>query len=198
MTLGPQFETTLDAARAGQDWALTALYRDMHPAVLAYLRSREPNEAEDLAHEAWIDVAGGLPRFRGGEQEFRRFLFSVARRRLIDHRRRAGRRRLVPLPETGTEAEERSPHAGAEAEVMTNLATQEALARIAALPPDQAEAVLLRVLGGFDAKEAGAIMGKRPGTIRVLQHRALTRLARDLGVERPHRGTPPGSAMARP
>lgn len=195
MTFGSEFESTLDAARTGQEWALTALYRALHPAVLAYLRAREPSDAEDIAHEAWIDVAQGLPRFRGGEQDFRRFLFSVARRRLIDHRRREGRRRTVPLEPT---AQEPPAYADAETEALNEMATEEALARIAALPPDQAEAVLLRVLGGFDAAEAGRIMGKRPGTVRVLQHRALTQLARTLGIERPRRDTTPGSGVPRP
>jgi len=57
---------------------------------------------------------------------------------------------------------------------MTNISTRMALARIASLPPDQAEVVLLRVLGGFDASELAEILGKRPGAIRVLQYRACT------------------------
>ena len=36
---------------------------------------------------------------------------------------------------------------------------------------------------GFSAKEVGLMMGKRPGTVRVLQHRALANLARDLARE---------------
>jgi RNA polymerase sigma-70 factor, ECF subfamily len=64
-----------------------------------------------------------------------------------------------------------------ESEAMENLSTQAALARIAGLPPDQAEVVLLRVLGGLSVKDVAAILGKRPGTVRVLQHRALHRLA---------------------
>ena len=70
-----------------------------------------------------------------------------------------------------------------EADAMTELATEAALSLIGTLPPDQADVVLLRVLGGFDAAEVAAIMGKRPGTVRVLQHRALTRLARLLSRE---------------
>ena len=66
---------------------------------------------------------------------------------------------------------------------MVQLSTQAALALLATLPPDQAEVVLLRVLGGFDAAEVGAILRKRPGTVRVLQHRALAQLARTLSRE---------------
>jgi len=60
---------------------------------------------------------------------------------------------------------------------MENLSTEAALAMIATLPADQSEVVLLRVLGGLSVKDVAAIIGKRPGTVRVIQHRALERLA---------------------
>jgi RNA polymerase sigma-70 factor (ECF subfamily) len=70
-----------------------------------------------------------------------------------------------------------------EEEAMAGLATDAAIARIATLPPDQAEVVLLRILGGLSVREVAAITGKRPGTVRVLQHRALRRLAREVRRE---------------
>ena len=51
------------------------------------------------------------------------------------------------------------------------------------LAPEQAEAVLLRVLGGFDVAEVARIMGRSPGNVRVLCHRALKRLAVSLSEE---------------
>ncbi len=66
---------------------------------------------------------------------------------------------------------------------MAGLTTEAAIARIATLPPDQAEVVLLRILGGLSVREVAAITGKRPGTVRVLQHRALRRLAREVRRE---------------
>jgi RNA polymerase sigma-70 factor (ECF subfamily) len=62
--------------------------------------------------------------------------------------------------------------------------TEAALARVANLTPDQAEVVLLRVIGGFTVDDVAAIVGKTPGSIRVLQHRGLKRLAEDLAGER--------------
>jgi RNA polymerase sigma-70 factor, ECF subfamily len=61
--------------------------------------------------------------------------------------------------------------------------TEAALALIARLPREQAEIVFLRVLGGLDATEVAAIVGKKPGAVRVLQHRALKRLASELANE---------------
>ena len=46
------------------------------------------------------------------------------------------------------------------------------------LPADQADVVLLRVVGGLDVRRVAGVLGKRPGTVRVLQHRALRRLAK--------------------
>ena len=62
--------------------------------------------------------------------------------------------------------------------------TEVALAHIARLAPDQAEVVLLRVVGGFDVDEVAAIVGKKAGAVRVLQHRALKRLSERLASER--------------
>jgi RNA polymerase sigma-70 factor (ECF subfamily) len=176
MSLGENFSSVLEAARIGAQWAVSKLYEDLQPRVLGYLRSREPNEAEDLASEAWIDVAQGLSRFQGDEADFRRFVFTIARRRLIDHRRRVSTRRTDPVPaELLTDL---PTSRDVESDVFANMSAEEAVATItSSLPADQAEVVLLRVLGGFSASEVAEIMGKRPGTVRVLQHRALARLA---------------------
>jgi RNA polymerase sigma-70 factor (ECF subfamily) len=48
------------------------------------------------------------------------------------------------------------------------------------LPAEQAEVLMLRVVGGLPVEEVARVVGKRPGTVRVLQHRALRRLASQL------------------
>lgn len=181
MTLGLQFPTILSAAQAGAEWALSELYRDLQPRLLRYLRAQDPNNAEDLASDVWLDLATGLTRFDGNEPGFRAWAFTIARRRVLDQRRRLARRRTEPVPAEAF-ADLNGP-SDCEAEAFARIATQAALARLAALPRVEAEVVLLRVLGGLDAEQVGAILGKRPGTIRVLQHRALARLARQDGAE---------------
>jgi RNA polymerase sigma-70 factor (ECF subfamily) len=178
MSLGQNFPRVIDAARAGAEWAVTALYQELSGPVLRYLTSQAPSEAEDLASDVWLDVARALHRFQGDEQEFRRFVFSIARRRLIDHRRKTKRRRTDPAP---VEMVERHlPVGDVEAEAMGRFSQEEAVALIRRLPPDQAEVVLLRVLGGFTAEEVAVLVGRRAGAVRVLQHRALARLASEL------------------
>jgi DNA-directed RNA polymerase specialized sigma24 family protein len=64
--------------------------------------------------------------------------------------------------------------------VLEDQSTRAALAMVAELPADQAEVVALRVLGGLEVAEVARIVGKRPGTVRVLAHRGLRQLAKQL------------------
>jgi RNA polymerase sigma-70 factor (ECF subfamily) len=177
-----RFEAVLRAAQAGEEWGFEQLYRGLHAYLLRYLRVRVPREAEDLAAETWTSVASGIERFQGDENAFRSWVFTIARRRVVDHIRRSARRPgdYRPVPE----AHDGPAPGDTESMAMATLATEEALAHIGRLAPDQAEILLLRVLGGLSAEQVGDIVGKPAGTVRVLQHRALKRLAKDLAVER--------------
>ncbi len=66
------------------------------------------------------------------------------------------------------------------AEWMAEPANEAVLALLATLPSPYAEIVLLRVVGGFDSGEVAGIVGRKPGTVRVMQKRALERLAEHL------------------
>ena len=194
-TLGEQFQGILTAAQDGGEWAVAILYRWLHPAVVGYLRARAGDDAEDLASETWLAVARALPGFSGDEAAFRSWVFTIAHRRLVDHHRTSSRRlRTRSLTSDDGDGPERS-EALAElasgddpaAEVVAAMAGDEAVRRIVALlPPDQAEIVLLRVVAGLPVEEVAAVTGRKPGTVRVLQHRALRRLADRL--ERPANG----------
>ena len=173
-----QFDQLLDAVRKGADWAVAELWRDLHPRLLAYFRAAEPSAADDLAADTWVDVARSLHRFEGDEDAFRRFAFTIARRRLSDHRRRRFRRRTDPVA-----TETLASHPGAE-DAAAPVLGQAALEVIGRLPAEQADVVLLRVVAGFSAEEVGAIVKKSPGAVRVIQHRALRRLADLLGEDR--------------
>ncbi len=179
--MGEQFGGVLAAAKTGAEWALTALYREFQPGLLRYLRAQAPADGEDLAADVWLAAAAGLGRFEGGEPGFRRWLFTIAHRRLVDLRRHEARQKSLI---DSLESWDRRNPTSCEEEVLVTSSTEAALAVIAALPPDQAEIVLLRVVGGLDAAEVGTIVGKTPGAVRVLQHRALERLARRLAEER--------------
>lgn len=177
--LGPtddRFVQVLVAARAGEEWAFTELYREWNPPLLRYLRARTPAVAEDLASEIWLTAASNLAHFQGGRSEWRAWLFTLAHRRTIDRYRQATRRRtsLAP-PDAFLDRVAADDPAQETADRLSSQAAIDALT--AKLTPQQAEVVLLRVVAGLDAAEVATIMGHTPGWVRVAQHRALRRLA---------------------
>lgn len=171
-----QLAAALDGARRGEEQAMAVLFRAYQPQLLRYLRARAASAAEDLAADTWLALAKALPSIEGGPAELRAWLFSVARRKVVDHYRAEGRR---PKTVVLDDVVEHASTEDAEGTALSTLGTQEAVRLlVAGLPPEQAEVVLLRVLGDLSVEQVAQIMGKRPGTVRVLQHRALRRLAR--------------------
>jgi RNA polymerase sigma-70 factor (ECF subfamily) len=174
--LDEQFASTLAAAQAGSEWAVADIYRAHNARVLRYFRANAPVDAEDLASETWLAAARNLSSFEGDEDAFRGWLFTIARRRLTDHRRRGARRREELRPDAALDASSLGADAQAEAGRLGHDAARQIVAR---LPADQAEVVLLRVVADLSVEQVATITGRRPGTVRVLQHRGLRRLARE-------------------
>ena len=156
------------------------------PPLLRYLRVRGEDAPEDLAAETWVHVVKGLASFEGGAAEFRAWLFTIARHRAIDQSRgRARRPAAVPVADPAQMAAHPTARS-AEDDAVANDETARALALVATLPPDQAEAVMLRVVAGLEVADVARLLGKKPGTVRVMVHRALRTLA---GDARPRFGT---------
>jgi RNA polymerase sigma-70 factor (ECF subfamily) len=169
---GREFETLLHSAKAGDERALGALYRELNPLLRRFFTARAYAAVDDLTQDTWLSVAEGIERFEGDALGFRSWIFTIAYRRLADHHRRSSRRL-----ETAAEPEALLALAPG-FEPLDRAAMEEALhALIDGLSVDQADIVLLRIVGGLDVDQVAAIVGKTPGAVRVAQHRALQRLA---------------------
>jgi RNA polymerase sigma-70 factor (ECF subfamily) len=183
--IGASFQRVLAGAVAGDEQCFALLWRDLQPALLRYLRVvvAARGAGDDVASETWLDVVQTLGRFRGDEQGFRAWVFTIARHRALDWQRRTIRQHAVLF---GGEllAPKVAPDDPA-ASAMEALSTEAALALLAGLPQAQAEAVLLRVVVGLDVAQVAHIVGRPPGTVRVLVHRGLRRLARQLAADEP-------------
>ncbi len=177
IVLEADFTVVLDAASNGDEAAFAKLWRDMHPALLRYLRVllRDNLAAEDVAADVWVDVSRRLGEFRGDEHAFHGWLFTMGRRRAIDTWRRASRT-PVHLTDDISRLDRAADHDTA-GSALERLGTERALALIATLPQDQAEAITLRVIAGLDVKQVASLLGKRPGAVRVAAHRGLRTLA---------------------
>ncbi|MFD3971396.1 RNA polymerase sigma factor [Streptomyces cyaneofuscatus] len=180
------------AAQDGDEDAFRAVYRAVQPRLLGYIRTLvgEP-DAEDVASEAWLQIARDLDRFSGDADRFRGWAARIARNRSLDHLRMRSRRPAIGGDET--ELTGRAAESDTAGDAMEALDTDRTMSLIAQLPQDQAEAVVLRVVVGLDAKSAAQTLGKRPGAVRTAAHRGLKRLAELLGAEHPDPPLPAGA-----
>ncbi|MEU4242822.1 RNA polymerase sigma factor [Actinoplanes sp. NPDC026619] len=171
-----ELAAVLPAARAGDETAFRMVYRAQHPALLRYLTVLVGADAEDVASEAWLQIARDLRSFAGDWDGFRGWSATIARHRAMDHLRRSRRRPVSAVPVELVAADLVAAQDTAE-QVLENLGTDAAVALIASLPRDQAEAVMLRAVLGLDAASAGKVLGKRAGAVRTAAYRGLRTLA---------------------
>jgi RNA polymerase sigma-70 factor, ECF subfamily len=174
LTEANEFDDLLRLAKKGDADAFAALWRIFQPGLLRYLRVIAGQAADDLAADTWLQVIRKLTSFEGNDRAFRAWICTIARNRHIDWRRQTARRKesLVEV-----DVLDRIPSLD---DTETPMSTQSALALIATLPADQAEAVMLRTVAGLSVSAVAEIMGRPPGTVRVLCHRGLRRLAHTL------------------
>ncbi|MGW1140381.1 RNA polymerase sigma factor [Streptomyces zhihengii] len=168
----------VERAQQGDEAAFTTAYRIVHPPLLNFLRGLVGDDAEDVASDAWLEIARDIGRFRGDGAGFRAWTAQIARHRAVDHLRRVGSRprgSLLEVDLTGLPSRQDT-----EQEVLESVSTRAALALIARLPRRQAEAVLLQTVIGLDGPAAARVLGTRQGAVRSAAHRGLRRLEREL------------------
>lgn len=181
MESGEAFQSVLMAAQNGAEWAFDKLYRSLNPRLERYLEAKAPGGGQDLAAETWIAAARSFSAFEGNESDLRSWLFTIAYRRLSDYWRMQPRIAQPVDPTTMLELEGSSDP---EETVVDAISAREAAIKIVdCLSPEQADVVLLRVLGDLDVDQVAEIVGKRPGAVRALQHRALQKLKEETTLE---------------
>jgi len=143
-------------------------YRQLAPAVLGYLRGAGAPDSEDQLGEVFLQVARDLPGFTDAEDPaaVRRWVFTIARHRVIDDARR--RRRRPTLANTDVpDWPDRPPSEPPDPDLLAALAT---------LSDDQREVVALRFVADLGSEEVARITGRSVGAVKALQHRALENL----------------------
>jgi RNA polymerase sigma factor (sigma-70 family) len=168
----------LAAARVGAEWAWVAIYRELAPPVLGYLRAQGAAEPEDLLGEVFLQVVRDLERFAGDEARFRAWVFTIAHHRLVDDRRRRGRRPVEPVADD--ELVRAAASGDAEREALERMRADDVRAALEGLSPDQRSVLVLRILGGLTVEEVARVLGKRPGAVKALQRRGLAAVRRTI------------------
>ena len=163
-----------------------ALYRKYLAQVYSYAfyELRDHHEAEDATERTFLAALTNLGRFEErarpadgeGASTFRVWLFQIARNAVAERRRRTRRRPEAPLEAAITVA---AP-IDVEGDAVLHDETATALQAVARLPDDRRRALILRFVDEMSTAEIAGILGRSEGAVRVLIHRALRSVARDL------------------
>ena len=168
--------------QAGETEAFEDLVRAHEKTVynLALRMTGNPQDAEDMAQEAFLKAYRSLPEFRG-ESKFSVWLYRIVSNVCLDHLRRQSRRPAVSLTAEDEDGEEQQwdlPDESLSPErLLEQKLTREAVrAGLAQLPEEQREILLLREIKGLSYEEIGEILSLEPGTVKSRIFRARKRL----------------------
>jgi RNA polymerase sigma-70 factor, ECF subfamily len=181
-----QLTARMEAVLAGDARAFESLYRALAPRVRGFLRGLCGDErvAEDLTQTTFLKVHRARHTYQSGAP-VEPWIFAIARRTLLDHRR-ARRRRPEDLSTDGTVPEPAAREEVVEGFDRLDPAVAEALiAGLNALPEAQREAVVLLKVEGLSVADAAVIAGVTPGALKVRAHRGYEALRRAIGLRRP-------------
>ena len=164
-----------------------ALYRKYLAQVYSYAfyELGDHHDAEDATERTFLLALGALPRFEErarpidgeGASTFRVWLFQIARNVVANMRRTRRRRPEASLDAAATLA---AP-VDTETRATRRLEAAEAWAAVDRLPADRRRALVLRFVEEMSTAEIAGVLGRSEGAVRVLIHRGLRAVARDLG-----------------
>ncbi len=170
--------------------AFDALYRKYLAQVYsyAYYELGSHHDAEDAAERTFMLALGALTRFDerarpadgDGASTFRVWLFQIARNVIANVNRGRRRHPIAPLEAAAAVA---GPDDVA-GEVSERHEAGAAWSAVARLPDDRRRALVLRFVEEMSTAEIAGILGRSEGAVRVLIHRGLRAVARDLGGRR--------------
>lgn len=179
------------AAQHGSAEAFAKLHARYYRRIyhLAHLKTNNPSDAEDVASETFIRALAGLRRFRfgagSGQTSLYPWLHRIAVNLIIDSARQRppsgvlsldapiahGVRQLLS-DRIITEYGAPSPQEIVERHEVQQLVRS----AIAALPPDQGDALIYRYLGDLTAQEMAPLLQRSDGAVKSLLHRAMVGL----------------------
>jgi RNA polymerase sigma-70 factor, ECF subfamily len=173
-----------ERAQLGDSAALDELVGEVRQAVLRYALAQQLSreDADDLAQEVCVAVLKIVPGWQETGRSMWGYVFTVARNKLTDGVRRQIKEATlgcrVPLHDEAGAAALQLADAGPgpEDRAMASVGNARMDRLLRLLPTTQREVLLLRAVVGLTGRETAEVLRLSPGSVHVLQHRAVTRL----------------------
>jgi RNA polymerase sigma-70 factor (TIGR02952 family) len=163
-------------AQEGDAEAFGELYDHYVTMVHRYVYHRVGDRAtaEDVTSETFVRALRRIDSLSFQGRDVGAWLVTIARNIVLDHVK-SSRYRLEVTTADMRDADRATD--GPEDAVVAHLTNRELLACVRQLGSEQQECIVLRFIHGLSVAETAAIMGKKDGAIKALQHRAVRRLA---------------------
>lgn len=162
--------------KAGDGIAATRLVARHADALSRFVgSSREWIEIEEIVQDTFVRAFGAIDSFRG-ESSFRTWLFTIAKRLMLDRRRVEARKRDTAEVQEGDAVSEY----GALDAIIAEEAAERVRLALGKLSPTQREVFLLRVQQGMAYREIAEVVGSTDGAARVHYHNAVETIRRYL------------------
>ena len=159
---------------------LASLYEEYYDKIAHYIFVRTGNrsEAEDLAGEVFVKALESAGTYKERGIPMQAWLFRIAHNLVVDHLRKAAKRKTVPLDTVQIE-NDANPVTIAE----KNLELERVTRMMDKLTREQREVLRLRFFGGLTSNEAGSVLRKSSGAVREMQRAAIEKLRNLLAEE---------------
>ena len=172
-----ELKALMTLALDGDGAAYHRLLVGLRARLEAYFRRRlrdDPAQMEDLVQDTLIAIHAKRATFDRA-QPVTSWVYAIARYKLIDHYRRAGRRRFTPIDdEPDLYVEDESAAADARSDILRGLAT---------LPAHTRDLVVSIKLNEESVADVAARTGMSPGAVKVAVHRGFQKLAARLRAQ---------------
>ncbi len=172
----PTFDAVLALAKEGCRSAFEEFFVALNRPLHAFCLARGSTDGEGTVNEVFLKVFKNVRHFNGTEDQFRSWVFTIARNQLIDDGRRAQRRPV----ESGIGGHDDWVGGNVEAEAIDQLGNEWLHDQLSILTSDQRDVLLLRIVSDLTVEATAEVMGKEPGAIKALQRRALRALHRHM------------------
>lgn len=156
---------------------LSGLYEQYYDKIVRYIfvRISDQNEAENLGGDVFLRALESQSSFKGSIEQMPGWLFKIAHNLVIDHVRRASRRKTISV-----DSVEIADKQDVVEVVETNLQVERLSKALRWLTPAQREVIGLRFFAGLSSDEAGKVLGRSSSAVREMQRRAVESLRKQI------------------